>query len=133
LIATPLVSRLATPRHHVRGKTNFINRFNPITPVQPLRKNISLSFFQKLMISCGHPASTGGAYRDRHGRRRWDAMDAMVSQCAVRTPTNGIVADGEVVWSWHPDADAKPVMMRKRRAGDGGQKARCTEESAYKL
>jgi len=26
---------------------------------------------------------------------------------ALRAPTNDPDADGEVVWSWHPDADAK--------------------------
>jgi len=36
-------------------------------------------------------------------------------------------ADGEGVWSWHPDAGVKSA---RRSAGDGGQKARRTEESA---
>ena len=35
-------------------------------------------------------------------------------------------ADGEVVWSWHPDAGVKSAL---RRAGDGGQNARSTGES----
>ena len=35
-------------------------------------------------------------------------------------------ADGEDVWSWHPDAGVKFAM---RSAGDGGQKARSTGES----
>jgi hypothetical protein len=37
--------------------------------------------------------SQQGAFRDRHGRRERDAVDAMVLQ------TNGTEADGEVVWS----------------------------------
>ncbi|WP_315782689.1 hypothetical protein [Bradyrhizobium sp. SZCCHNPS1003] len=28
-------------------------------------------------------------------------------------PTNDIDAHGQVAWSWHPDADAKSVLMRK--------------------
>jgi len=41
--------------------------------------------------------------------------------------TNGAKADGEGVWSWHPDAGVKSAWSR---AGDGGQKARRTGESA---
>ena len=37
-------------------------------------------------------------------------------------------ADGEVVWSWHPDAGVKFVEA-KAFTGDGGQKARSTGES----
>ena len=36
-------------------------------------------------------------------------------------------ADGEGVWSWHPDAGVKFALGS---AGDGGQKARSTGESA---
>jgi hypothetical protein len=34
-----------------------------------------------------------------------------------------MTADGEVVWSWHPDADAK-FLRSKLLGGDGGKKAR---------
>jgi len=44
-------------------------------------------------------------------------MDAMHRQ------TNDVVADGEVVWSRPPDAEAKLASF-DRRAGDGGKKAR---------
>jgi hypothetical protein len=37
-------------------------------------------------------------------------------------------ADGEDVWSWHPDAGVK-FLRRKLLRGDGGQKARSTGES----
>jgi len=40
--------------------------------------------------------------------------------------TSASDADGQVVWSWHPDAGVKPVW---RSAGDGGQQARRTGES----
>src|SRR5215471_16027444 len=43
------------------------------------------------------------------------------SQRAVSAPTNDPDADGEVVWFWHPDADAKSA---RRFADDGGKKAR---------
>jgi hypothetical protein len=51
---------------------------------------------------------------------------------ALRRTMTGTMADGEVVWFWHPDADAKFATKLTLRADDGGQKARCTEESAYK-
>jgi hypothetical protein len=38
-------------------------------------------------------------------------VDATVSQRAICARTNGIGADGEVVWSWRPDAGAKLAMM----------------------
>ena len=41
--------------------------------------------------------------------------------------TTALEADGEGVWSWHPDAGVKFAM---RSAGDGGQNARSTGESA---
>ena len=48
---------------------------------------------------------------------------------AARHETNDVVADGEIVWSWRPDAGAKSAMMLPRLAGDGGKKARFTGES----
>jgi hypothetical protein len=46
---------------------------------------------------------------------------------AIFARTNGISADGEVVWSWRPDAGAKFAKTRfARLAGDGGKKARFT-------
>jgi hypothetical protein len=38
------------------------------------------------------------------------------------------VTDGEVVWSWLPDAGVKLAKTLTRLAGDGGKKARFTEE-----
>ena len=35
--------------------------------------------------------------------------------------TRALEADGEIVWSWHPDAGVKFAF---RRADDGGKKAR---------
>jgi len=35
-----------------------------------------------------------------------------------------LAADGEVVWSWHPDAGVKLATMLAHRADDGGKKAR---------
>ena len=60
----------------------------------------------------------------------WDAVDVSELQRAIRAPANNSDADGQAVWSWHPDADAKLATTLSRHAGDGGQKARRTGESA---
>ena len=44
--------------------------------------------------------------------------------------TNVAKADGEIVLSRSPDAGIKSAC--DEQAGDGGQKARCTEETTYK-
>jgi hypothetical protein len=57
----------------------------------------------KIIIFVSHPNHTynpqsswpaRGAYRDRHGRWAWDAVDAAVSQRRTM-----LIAYGEVVWS----------------------------------
>jgi hypothetical protein len=54
--------------------------------------------------------------------KRWarDAVDAMAHE------TNALVADGEVVASRYPDAGIKFAVIA---AGDGGNKARLSEET----
>ncbi len=44
--------------------------------------------------------------------------------------TSGIGADGEVVWSWRPEAGAKVATMHSHRAGDGDNKVWFTGESS---
>jgi hypothetical protein len=41
----------------------------------PLSEKYFSSVLQKCMIVSAHPASTGGAYRDRHGRWKRGAVD----------------------------------------------------------
>jgi hypothetical protein len=53
-----------------------------------------------------------------------------VSARAQEAPTNGFEADGEIVWSRSPDAGIKPRGDDPQ--GDGGSKARHTEEITYK-
>jgi hypothetical protein len=45
---------------------------------------------------------------------------------AISQQTNAGIADGEVVWSWRPDAGAKLAKTLSRLADDGGKKARFT-------
>jgi hypothetical protein len=59
------------------AKTLFFTRWlNAMGLFKPRRENISL--FQKIKsdVWSAHPAATRGAYRDRHGRRQRDAVDA---------------------------------------------------------
>jgi len=88
-------------------------------PVQPPRKKYFA--FSETQISCSVrtvPARSRGAYRDRHGRWAWDAVDAAATR------------DGEGVWSWRPDAGAKVrgVILAERR----WQKSPVTGEITYK-
>ena len=43
--------------------------------------------------------------------------------------TSDAIADGEVVWSWRPDAGAKVV---EQSTDDGGKKARSPGRARYK-
>jgi hypothetical protein len=49
-------------------------------------------------------------------------MDALDRSARFRARTNDLDADGEVVWFWHPEADAKLRGYDPRNVG--GKKAR---------
>jgi hypothetical protein len=58
--------------------------------------------------------STRGTFRERHDSSVRDVVDAK----ARKTKRAG--ADGQVAWSWSPDAGIKSVEMRvSRKAGAG--------------
>jgi len=97
-------------KNGLRLKTNFASRFNSHR-CQPSSQKKAISFFQKLCLYHPRPASARGAYRDRHDTRggmRWTWL------CRQTTGTD---MDGQVVWSWHPDADAQR-NARKLRCRD---------------
>ena len=48
-------------------------------------------------------------------------MDALAAR-TIFVRTNGAAADGEIVWSWPPDAEAK--LRGNDPRNDGGKKAR---------
>ena len=68
------------------------------------------------MYSSRRPASARGAYASSRtwGGMRWTLW---------RRKTSGANADGEVVWSWRPDAGAK-FLRSKLLRDDGGKRAR---------
>jgi len=68
--------------------------------VKPSGKNIPFRFSEKYdcIPPVPHPS---GAYRDRHGRRAGCDGRFSAARRAARE------ADGEIVWSWRPDAGVK--------------------------
>jgi hypothetical protein len=78
---------------------------------------------------------------DAVGVARVNDGGAVSRERLFKRRTSDAGADGEVVWSWRPDAGAKPCMMRAEpnRASDAlrsarrrWQKSPVTGESAYK-
>jgi len=72
---------------------------------------------------CRRPVPTRGALRGRHGRWKRDAVASGAIFCA----TNDAIADGEIAWSWRPDAGAKfvgydPRMTVAKEPGHRGDR-----------
>ena len=91
----------------VRRKTDFVSRFNSIAWSRSGRRKFALYEKQKSCIFSHRPASTRGALRDRHECWMRDAMDVS-AQARLGAWTNGLEADGQAVWSRHPDAGVNP-------------------------
>jgi hypothetical protein len=85
----------------------------------PFRAKISLPFFGKICFTPIRPASPEGRIAivtDVERGMRW----TRVCQRAIFARTNDMIADGEVVWSWPPDAEAK--LRGTFRATTGARK-----------
>jgi hypothetical protein len=106
----------------LRPNRKFPRLFKLILAVQFSREKYSALRDRKSVASSYLSRPARGAYRDRHGRWAWDAMDAAVSG-AVDARTNDTATYGEVAWSWRPDAGAKSRRAHVLR-GDGGKRAR---------
>ena len=93
--------RPSKAENRLRLNTNFSRIFKLILPVQiSLKKYFASSFPQIRCFICASRLDERGASRSSRYARR-DAMDAM------RHETNDVIADGEIVWFWRPDAGAK--------------------------
>jgi hypothetical protein len=107
----------------LRQKRNFPSNLNVIWVVQTCREKYIASGIPQISCFIRPVPFLRGAYRDRHERGaglRW-------TRSAVRNPLRGraaLLADGEAVWSWRPDAGAKLAKTLTRLAGDGGKRAR---------
>jgi len=73
---------------------------------KPFDAKYSTFSFSEFVFRWPHPASAGGAYRDRHDTWGGEAV------AALSRATNGFDADGEVVWSWPPGAEARAMRSR---------------------
>src|ERR1700737_4430016 len=96
----------------LRATVDLLKRINLICPVQShLQKYFCFCLTQITSISPAIP-SHRGAFRDRHGRRARDAVDAAALRACVIAGrvlwacersngalTRDVAADGEVVWS----------------------------------
>jgi hypothetical protein len=69
--------------------------------VQSLAQKYIAFVFAEIDVCLRRSAPTQGAYRDRHDTRRGMRWTWMGRE------TSGIIADGEVVWSWRAHAGAK--------------------------
>jgi len=104
----------------MRAPANFLNQINAIPPVQsPSAKIFRFSLAPNQIHNYRIP-SHRGAFRDRHGR--WCGM----RWTRERRETSAATADGEVVWSWRPDAGAKlaeviPPMTVAKEPGHRGE------------
>jgi len=97
-----------TAENGVRVKLKFVKRFNLIWVVQSCSQKYSALRRPQISGFLVAIPAREGAYRDRHGRRAGDAMDAAASG-AIIALTNDAAAYGEVVWFWRSDAGAKVV------------------------
>jgi hypothetical protein len=109
-------------KNRINLNCDFVNRFNVIWVVQSLYTKIfRFPFPLNQWLSCAIPAREEGRTR-RHERWARDAVDAKVSRALMKSQgglnlvsdlparkTSGTIADGEVVWSWHP------LLMPSRR------------------
>jgi hypothetical protein len=95
----------------------------------PVAKNIPISFFPKLRSPVHVPRSIKRGV-SRSSRTLNAGCGGRTSPSAILARTNGVCADGEVVWSWRSEAGAKVVKTLARLTGDGGNQAMVTEESA---
>jgi len=77
----------------------LLNYFNDLG-IDPFRFKESCFFLSETVLHRSHPVPSKGRTR-RH--ERGAGCDGRECACL----TGGALADGEVVWSWHPWADAK--------------------------
>jgi hypothetical protein len=115
------------PRFHgrigSRGKVIFASTFSPITSVQISAQKYFSFAFSEFDVNYRCPAL------DQEGRfaivtnvgcgMRW------TRRCCSVIPhvDEQHHAYGEIVWSWHPGADAKSGVALTHHSDDGGKKA----------
>ncbi len=98
-----------------RAKIMFANRFNRITSVRPFASKILLSFFQNLCsldpVLC--PIKRGASRSSRTLGAGCGGRVGLQHDCRADEQHD---THGEIVWSWHPGADACATRQRCRNA-----------------
>jgi hypothetical protein len=85
--------------------------------------------FSEIVIILAHPASAGGAYRDRHGRWKRDAMDALARETnAFRGGRLRRVV--LIPRRWDQVGGDDPPAMVARKPGRQGEHAICVKTIA---
>jgi hypothetical protein len=108
-------------RKGLRQKANLSSRFNLISPVQIAREKYSASPLHQMMSSLEPSRLMQRGVRVVTIRGVRAAMDAMASGVRKERAlqTSGAGADGEVVWSWRPDAGAKFATLLEFKEARG--------------
>jgi hypothetical protein len=96
-------------KNALRRKTDFASLLKRIIDVRPWMGNISLSFFQNSCIMPRIPPHPRGRFATVTSVERGPRWTYRC--CSARARTNNTDTDGEVVWSWHPGADAKVAAL----------------------
>jgi hypothetical protein len=86
-------SPCAQAKTRARQRQNNPTGKSPETASSPSDKNILIFRSNKSVYSAHIPSQQEGAFRERHGRRGGDAVDATARE------TGEADADGEIVWS----------------------------------
>jgi hypothetical protein len=102
------------PQNRLRLKTNFSRAFKSMTPVQISRKKYSVLCSPQIsgFISLSRLVQRGVSRSSRTWRRA--AVAAKDRSILFGMRTNDRFADGQAVWSWRPDAGAKPARRTTR-------------------
>src|SRR6266436_6149867 len=97
-------------------------------PVHPFAQKYSASRLPQIKLTVSLvPAHKRGV--SRSSRTLGMGCDGRTSPSAVIARTNGVCADGEVVWSWRSDAGAKVVKTPLASHGRRWQPSMVTGES----
>ena len=111
-------------------KNKVCQQFQRARTLQPRQRKYFTFAFSEFVFIYRHPASCRGAYASsRYVEAGCDGRDGNARTSGAST--SDAVSDGQVVWSWHPDADALRwrvyALSQTRRSfasrGHGGQKA----------
>jgi hypothetical protein len=91
---------------------------------QPTLLKLFPFFFSEIDVLSIDPASMRGAYRDRHETRGWDAVGVSMLPAWSLHVDEQHDAHGQVVWSWHPGADAPRNAFTHCRGCDDAKQRR---------